>query len=142
MDALKVHMLKKSMTAEEYAEFRTAFLNRLKELYELYESPTRACCQKCITSFSPEYYFNVPSKMTLKLIRSTPDTVNDVPELKNWFHDTISKLNLPDREIICNWPSQYVELGVVLLCHTFHSEKVQCFFLPDGCLPKEVNIPI
>ena len=111
-------------------------------LYDLYETPKELCCEKCIHSFPPVYYIDLPCKKRViwKMIRATPETINDIPELRDWFHDTICKLHYEDREFLCNWPSNYVELGLILLCHTFHSEKVQCFFLPDSYLPKDENV--
>ena len=74
-----------------------------------------------------------------QLLHQTPGTVQDLPDLKMWFNNITEKLQYKDKEQLCNWSSQYVELAVLLLCHTFHTDNVQCVFLPDTLIPDQAN---
>ena len=113
-------------------------------LYDYYETQCEWVCQKCITSFPYPWYFAIPhmNGFSWKLLHQTPDTVQDLPELKLWFNDIMQKLCYKDKKQLCNWLSQYVELAVLLLCHTFHMDKVQCFFLEDNLISENPNDPI
>ena len=78
-------------------------------------------------------------RLPLQLLHHTPETVQDLPDLKFWFDNIPQMLRYEDKERLCNWPSHYVEVAILLLCHTFHAERVQCFFLPDSFLPETLE---
>ena len=140
MKSLRPYAVKDQLSDEEYKLFSKLFLSKVWDLQDVYESRCTNNCAKCITSFPDWYDFAIPQMYGYpwQILHHTPETVHALPELKMWFQNSSKKLQHSDKQRLCYWSSQYVELALLLLCHTIHAVDVQCFFLPDTYVSADI----
>ena len=139
--SLHPYLVNDQLSDDKFKLFSNLFLNKVWGLQDIYESRGQKNCPKCITSFPAWYDLAIPPMYGYpwQLLHHTPETVHALPELKMWFRNSSEKLQHSDKQCLCNWSSQYIELALLLLCHTFHTVDVQCFFLPNTYVSEEVN---
>ena len=100
MDVLHPHLDNDQKLDKEYKDFANLFLTKVWDLQDIYETRCECVCQKCITSFPNPYYFAIPPMYgySWKLLHQTPETVQDLPDLKMWFNNITKKLQYEDKE--------------------------------------------
>ena len=94
MNVLHPYLGNEEGSDEDYKEFANLFLRKVWDLQDIYESRCEHVCQNCLTSFPEPYYFAIPCiyGYPWKLLHQTPDTAQDLPDLKMWFGNITDEL--------------------------------------------------
>jgi hypothetical protein len=80
-----------------------------------------------------DYALMVPTigSFAMRLLGQTPDSIRNLEALRGYFGNHLDVLTKGDWEELCYWPTTWVEVLAVLLCHEFHCSKVQCLILEE-----------
>ena len=112
---------------------REALLNEILKRPEGFETACFINCAECNTSIDRKTTIMVPNEGSeaLTYLGHTPKSIREHALLKEHFGERLRDLTNGDWESICYWPSNWIEVIVVLLCHVFHCPGVQCFIVEN-----------
>jgi hypothetical protein len=112
---------------------REAIKDEVQKKQEECETVFCRCCDKCDISFPLDYPLMVPStgSFAMRLLGQTPQSLRKLEALTGYFGNHLQDLTKGDWEELCYWPTTWVEVLVVLLCHAFHCSRVQCLILEE-----------
>jgi hypothetical protein len=110
-------------------EGRSMFDNRWMEEFE---EGARIKCARCNISTSMNASLMVPTAVNvLDFFRCKPNTLTTA-------FPGCRKLSVTDRTQLLQWTYSLMEVAVVLLCHTFHADFIQCGVITDQQAPNVV----